>query len=200
MALFVKHCTKNWVLKVFVIEGGTGNYDFIIKSDITISTLFRLNIYLFLNDPPNVPFIKTERSAFRPLSWNQLDPNIQNSSSIEFLKRALLKFIRTKPALTYKIHHARGLKLLTKLHLGLSNMREHKFKHNCNVTIDPFSRCGTNDLETSEHSFCVALIMHTCVLNSLTIFEIITYYFYCYLITHGIQINHHLTCKSRSIL
>ena len=30
-------------------------------------------------------------------------------------------------------------------------MREHKFRHNCNDTIDPFCLCGTNDLETSEH-------------------------------------------------
>ena len=66
------------------------------------------------NHPPNVPFIGTERfkSTFSPsstLSWNQLDPNIQNSSPIEIFKRALLKFIRPKPALIYKIHHPRGL-------------------------------------------------------------------------------------------
>ena len=53
------------------------------------------------NHPPIVPFVRTERfkSIFSPsstLSWNQLDPNIQNSSSIEIFKRALLKFIRQK--------------------------------------------------------------------------------------------------------
>ena len=108
------------------------------------------------NHSLNVPFIRTERfkSTFFPsstLSWNQLDPNIQNSSSIESFKRALLKFIRPKPALIYKIHHPRGLKLLTRLRLGLSHLREHKFRHNFNDTIDPFCLCGTNDLETSEH-------------------------------------------------
>ena len=76
------------------------------------------------NHPLNVPFIRTEcfKSTFSPsstLSWNQLDPNIQNSSSIEIFKRALLKFIRPKPASIYKIHHPRGLKLLTRLRLGL---------------------------------------------------------------------------------
>ena len=30
-------------------------------------------------------------------------------------------------------------------------MREHKFRHNFNDTIDPFCLCGTNDIETSEH-------------------------------------------------
>ena len=66
------------------------------------------------NHPPNVPFMRTERfkSTLSPsstLSWKQLDPNIPNSSSIEIFKRALLKFIRPKPALIYKIHHPRGL-------------------------------------------------------------------------------------------
>ena len=49
------------------------------------------------------------------------------------------------------IHHPPGLKLLTRLRLGLSHLREHKFRHNFNDTIDPFCLCGTNNLETSEH-------------------------------------------------
>ena len=35
--------------------------------------------------------------------------------------------------------------------MGLSHLREHKFRHNFNDTIDPFCLCGTNNLETSEH-------------------------------------------------
>ena len=49
------------------------------------------------------------------------------------------------------IHHPRGLKLLTRLQLCLSNLREHKFRHNFNDTIDPLCLCGTNDLGISEH-------------------------------------------------
>ena len=78
---------------------------------------------------------------------------MQNSSSLEFFKRALLIFIRPKPAGVYKIHHPKGLKLLTRLRLGLSHLREHKFRHNFNDTIYPFCLCGTNSLETSEHFF-----------------------------------------------
>ena len=104
------------------------------------------------NHPPIVPFVRTERfkSTFFPsstLSWNKLHPNIQYSSSIEMFKRALLISIRPKPALIYKIHHPRGLKLVMRLRLGLSHLREHKFRHNFNDTIDPFCLCGTNDLE-----------------------------------------------------
>ena len=33
----------------------------------------------------------------------------------------------------------------------LRHLRENKFRHIFNDTIDPFCLCGTNDLETSEH-------------------------------------------------
>ena len=109
---------------------------------------------LRLNRAPTVPNFRTERfkSTFSPScfsNWNQLDPNIQNSSSIEIFKRALLSFVRPKPANVYRIHHPRGLKLLTRLRLG--HLREHKFRHNFNDTVDPFCLCGTNNIETSEH-------------------------------------------------
>ena len=103
-----------------MIEGCTGNYVFIIKSDITTVLyrteyipIFEPSAYsLRLNHPPNVPFVRTERSKSTStpsptLSWNQLDPNIQNSSSVDIFKGALLKFIRPKPTLIYKIHHPR---------------------------------------------------------------------------------------------
>ena len=63
----------------------------------------------------------------------------------------VLKLIRPKPEQVFKIHHPKGLKLLTRPRLGLSHLREHKFRHNFNDTINPFCMCGTNALETSEH-------------------------------------------------
>ena len=134
------------------------------------------------NRPPAVPNFRTERfkSTFFPscsFNWNQLDTNIQNSSSLEIFKRALLIFIRPKPAGVYKIHHSKGLKLLTRLRLGLSHLREHKFRHNFNDTIDPFCLCGTNSFETSEHFF-LHCPMPVYASNSLTIFVITISYFY----------------------
>ena len=108
------------------------------------------------NDSLMCPYIRTKqfKSTIFPsciFNWNQLNPDIKNSSSLEIFKRALLKFIRPKAANVYKIHHQRGLKLLTRLRLGLSHLREHKFRHNFNDTIDPFRLCGTNSVETNEH-------------------------------------------------
>ena len=108
------------------------------------------------NRPRMFPKVRIERfkSTFFPscfLNWNKLGLNIKNSSSLEIFKRALLSFNRPKPAEIYKVHHPKGLKLLTRLRLGLSHLREHTFRPNFNDTIDPFCLCVTNSVETSEH-------------------------------------------------
>ena len=125
-----------------------------------------------------IPFIRTERfkSTFFPsciFNWNQLDPAIQNSSSLEIFKRALLTFIRPKAANIYRTHHPRGLKLLTRLRLGLSHLREHKFRHNFNDTVDPFCLLW-NELLKLNISFCIALFMQLFAPHLLTIFITIT--------------------------
>ena len=62
----------------------------------------------------------------------------QNYSSLEIFKLALLKCIRPKAEILYKIYIPKGLKLLTPLRLDLSHLPEHKFRHNFSDTIDPF--------------------------------------------------------------
>ena len=113
--------------------------------------------------------VRTERfkstfSTSYSLNWNKLGLNIQNSSALEIFKRALLSFTRPKPANVYKVHHLKGLKLLTRLRLGL--LREHKFGHNFNDTIDPFYLCCTNSLETFEH-----FLLHYTTFASLRLFD-----------------------------
>ena len=43
---------------------------------------------------------------------NSLDVNILNSSSINVLKKELVKFIRPEPNSTYNINDTKGLKLI----------------------------------------------------------------------------------------
>lgn len=44
---------------------------------------------------------------------------------------------RPTPDLIYRIHHPLGLKLLTRLSLGLSHLNEHRFNHNFENYINP---------------------------------------------------------------
>ena len=62
----------------------------------------------------------------------------------------LLKFIRPSGSSVFNCHNLRGVKLLTRLRLGLSHLREHKFKHGFQDSLNPICSCG-NDIETSAH-------------------------------------------------
>ena len=63
------------------------------------------------------------------IEWNNLDSNHRNSNSISGFKEKMLHFIRTSPNSFFDIHNNKGIKLITRLRLGLSHLREHKFKH-----------------------------------------------------------------------
>ena len=105
----------------------------------------------------NIPQIRTKhkffKSSFFPSTineWNNLEPGISNSKSVGFFKRNILKFIRPKPNSVYNSHNPKGIRLITRLRLGLSHLREHKFKHSLQDCLNPLCSCG-NDIETSIH-------------------------------------------------
>ena len=72
--------------------------------------------------------------------WNNLSPKIRQLISYEVFKNSLLKFIR--PNSLCNIFDSLGIKLLIGLRLGLSQLREHKFNHNFQETINPLCFCS----------------------------------------------------------
>ena len=50
------------------------------------------------------------------------------------------------------MHNPHGIKLLTRLRNRLSHLREHKFRHNFQDSLDPFCNCGRH-IETTIHFF-----------------------------------------------
>ena len=65
-------------------------------------------------------------------------------------KNSLLKFISPSGNSDFSCHYPRGVKLLTRLRLGLGHVREHKFKHGFQDSFNPICSCG-NDIENSAH-------------------------------------------------
>ena len=61
--------------------------------------------------------------------WNKLDPDIRSSASYNLFRNTLLKFIRSAQRKTHHINDSVGVKLLTRLRLGFSHLRGHKFRH-----------------------------------------------------------------------
>ena len=119
-----------------------------IKNELTVPYLKNLlpetkssSYSLRTNRAYNLPSARTERfqSSFFPYcisKWNQLEPEFQNSLILSSFKHSLLRFIRPTASPIYNIQHSRGLKLLTRLRVGLSHLSEHKFRHNFNDTIE----------------------------------------------------------------
>ena len=82
----------------------------------------------------NIPVIRRRYNYFEnsffssTLSeWNNLDCKIRNSGSQEeIFKKNLLNFIRPCANSIFNIHDPYGIKLLTRLRLGLNHLRDHK--------------------------------------------------------------------------
>ena len=66
-------------------------------------------------------------------------------------KKSLLQFIRPSGSQVYNIHDSIGLKYLTRLRLEFSHLREHKFIHNFQDTLNPLCSCNLLESESVNH-------------------------------------------------
>ena len=72
------------------------------------------------------------KNSFFPsivIEWYKLDSNVTNSESLLLFKKRIVAFIRPFANSTFQCHNPKGLKLITRLRLGLCHLRFHKFKH-----------------------------------------------------------------------
>ena len=113
------------------------------------------NIYLRVRNA-RAPFSRTERyvNSFFPYcikEWNNLDDSVKSLPSLMCFKEYLNKFIRPKGNSFYGIKDVIGIKLLTKIRVDFSDLRDHRYNHNFNCP-NPICSCGIED-ETSLHYF-----------------------------------------------
>ena len=117
--------------------------------------------YRTKNNTDNIPRFNVKHTFFKNsffpstvIEWNNLDKSISVSSSESFalFKKSILQFMRPTPNRTFNCHIPTGIKLITRLKLGLSHLRHHKFKHNFLDCLNPICRCG-KDIETNVHDF-----------------------------------------------
>ena len=66
------------------------------------------------------------------------------------LLNTILKYIRPSPNSVLKFHNPQGMKFLTTLCLGLSHLREHKFKHSFQDSLNSLCKCGI-EVESTSH-------------------------------------------------
>ena len=99
--------------------------------------------------------------------WNKLSFAIRNSESYSIFKKSLLKCIRTIPNSVFSVADIYGIKILTRLRLGLGHLREHRFRHNFQDTFNPLRSCS-REIELTSHFFlrCQNFITPTTNLKS----------------------------------
>ena len=81
--------------------------------------------------------------------WYKLNVTC-NSASCNVFKRVILKFTRPEPNQVFHVYSSEGLKFLTRIRLGLSDLADHKFRHNFQDCVNPFCSCG-QEIEISTH-------------------------------------------------
>ena len=103
----------------------------------------------------NIPAIHTRHNYFNNSffpstisEWNNLDCKIRNSRSLLIFFKKMLNFIRPFANSILNINNPYGIKLLSRLRLGLSHLYDHKFRHCFQDTLNSLCNCG-NDTETT---------------------------------------------------
>ena len=94
-------------------------------------------------------FLKNLFSTIK--EWNNLDLYIRKSKSISIFKCNILKFIRPKPNNVSYYHNPKGVRLLTRLRLGLNPLREHKFKHSFQECLNPLYFCSNETEKSADY-------------------------------------------------
>ena len=62
-----------------------------------------------------------------------------------------MEFFNIDPNPVYGINNPIGLKLLSRLRVGLSHLRSHKYQHRFDDTLSDTCTCFTNKSETVDH-------------------------------------------------
>ena len=84
------------------------------------------------------------------IEWKKLDLNIRYSENRTSFKSKVLKFAHLSENSIFLCNNSKGIQLLTRVRLGLSHLRDHKFKHNFQDSHNPICNSG-EDMETSCH-------------------------------------------------
>ena len=105
-------------------------------------------------------FLKNSFFPFAIIEWNNLDPNLRNSDTYGTFKNTILKFVRDSPNSAFKCHNPLEITLLTSLRLGLSHLREHKFKHSFQDLLNPFCKRAF-EVKSASH-----FLLHCSIYNN----------------------------------
>ena len=110
--------------------------------------------YTFRNSD-KIPYFKTKlnflKTSFFPsviIEWNKLDASLRRYDTYNAFKSNILKFIQPSSSSLFDCHNPIGIKYITRIRLELTHLREHKFKHSFQDTLNPICNYG---IESAIH-------------------------------------------------
>ena len=95
------------------------------------------------------------KNSFFSLRYRWTEPAKPWNSKVWFsniFRKSILNFILPSGSNIYNINNTIGIKLITRLRLGFSHLRKHKFKHNFSDTLNPLCSCSI-EVESTSHYF-----------------------------------------------
>ena len=105
----------------------------------------------------DVPWIKSNHNFFKNsyipstiIEWNKLDQDIRNAESYALFRKHVLGFNRPRLNNIFNVHNKKAIKLLTRLRIGFSHLKEQTFRHNSVDARNPLCSCG-NFVESATH-------------------------------------------------
>ena len=105
----------------------------------------------------NLRRTETFSNSFLPQTireWNKLDTSICQAPSYSVFRKGLVDFIRPTPNSTFGTNDVSGLKLLIRLRVGFSHLREHEFKHIFQGRLNPLCPCSSEAEDTYHYFMC----------------------------------------------
>ena len=105
----------------------------------------------------NIPCFKIRHNFFKNsflpstiTEWSILDSTFRNSKSFAVSKNSILKFIRPSSSNVCNCNNYKGIRIITRLRVGMSHFRELKFKHSFQDCLNPIYSCCL-DIESTSH-------------------------------------------------
>ena len=107
----------------------------------------------------DVPYFNIRHNFFKNsffpsavIEWNKLDSRLRKAKSFTDFKKNISSFIRPKANSIFNCNSSKGLKFVARIRLGLSHLREHKFKHSFQDSRNRLCSCSL-DVESTNHYF-----------------------------------------------
>ena len=139
-----------------ILKSNSPQYLFKLLTENVLMLKEMLTLFLF-NIKHN--FYKYSSFPSSIIEWSNLDPKVCNSKNFGIFKNNSLKFIRPKPNRLFNCCNLKRIRLITWLRLGLSHLREHKFKYNFQNCLNTLCSCGSS-IESTSHFLLHCPIFH----------------------------------------